>query len=100
MGAVQLRLFGPARIEGGSEGSSPFRSHKTVALLGYLAAQARPVARERLAGLLWGEMPQAAARQELRRALHNLSTLLPGSFDSDRSMLAFVPGPGRSSISY
>ncbi|MBX3055816.1 MAG: tetratricopeptide repeat protein [Anaerolineae bacterium] len=49
---------------------------KGVALLAYLAATGRPVTREVLAGLLWGETPDAAARASLRVTLNRLPALL------------------------
>lgn len=45
---------------------------KGMALLAYLAATGRPVTREVLAGLLWGETPDAAARASLRVTLNRL----------------------------
>ena len=52
-------------------------SDKVRALLVYLAVEAgRPHRREALAALLWPEAPQQRARQNLRRALHNLRQAL------------------------
>src|SRR5262245_1801052 len=45
---------------------------KSRALLAYLAITRRPHTREALASLLWGEMPDAAARQNLRVILGDL----------------------------
>ncbi len=50
-----------------------FRSQKVLALLVYLAVEAdRPHRRERLAGLLWPDSDEEAARHSLRQALSNL----------------------------
>jgi len=45
---------------------------KTSALLAYLAAQPLPQSRLKLTGLLWGGLPEAHARRNLRHALWNL----------------------------
>ncbi len=50
-----------------------FRSQKVLALLVYLAVEAdRPHRRERLAGLLWPDSDEEAARHSLRQVLSNL----------------------------
>lgn len=87
--AVFLQLFGPAQVTADNQTAPRFRSQKTVALLGYLVSQGRPVARERLAALFWPDAPEA--KGELRRALHNLSTILPNCFAADRQTIHFVP---------
>ena len=46
-----------------------FVYNKALALLAYLAVTKRPHSRESLAGLLWGEMPDAAAKANLRKIL-------------------------------
>jgi DNA-binding SARP family transcriptional activator len=54
-----------------------FDSDKVRALLFYLAIEPdRPHRREALAGLLWPEYPDRAARANLRRALANLRTAI------------------------
>jgi len=68
-----LQLFGGfrARLEPGTVLRLPTR--KAEALLAYLAlplGQAHP--REKLASLLWGELPDAQARASLRQALFRL----------------------------
>lgn len=45
---------------------------KCLALLAYLAIESGPHSREELAGLLWGESPDRAARASLRQALKRL----------------------------
>src|SRR5215213_6771364 len=45
------------------------RRRKELALLAYLAASRRPVSRERLATLLWGDRPDERARHSLRQTL-------------------------------
>ena len=46
-----------------------FIYNKALALLAYLAVTGRPHSRDALAGLLWGEMPDAAAKANLRKIL-------------------------------
>ncbi len=81
---IELKLLGPVQVVWG-EGKAPrFRSPKALALLGYLAAEARPVSRDHLVGLFWADDSDSDARGELRRVLHNLSTILPGCLEADR----------------
>ncbi|MEQ8672480.1 MAG: BTAD domain-containing putative transcriptional regulator [Aggregatilineales bacterium] len=49
-----------------------FLSTKVIVLLCYLAMNPQTHARERLAALLWGDMPDSNAKSNLRQALHNL----------------------------
>ena len=67
---------------GGCEISLPggpvhLETAKTRALLAYLAANPGPQSRHTLMGLLWGDLPEANARRNLRRALWNLRRQLP-----------------------
>jgi DNA-binding SARP family transcriptional activator len=97
-----LWLLGPARVEqiqkvhrkarGNAVGAVPrFRSRRTVGLLGYLAAERRPFAREHLAALLWPDVSLSRGRGNLRRELHNLAEILPNCWELDRQSAAFVP---------
>lgn len=70
---LELRCLGPfaARIEGRT--ITTFPTDKIRALLIYLAVEAGQLhRRETLATLLWGEMGQSAALNNLRLALHRL----------------------------
>ena len=91
--ALDIRLLGALRVERDGQPVPHFRSLKTLALLGYLIVSERPVAREHLAGLFWGDSPTPEALGHLRRALHNLAKLLPGCLTADRQTVAFVAGP-------
>jgi ABC-type oligopeptide transport system substrate-binding subunit/DNA-binding SARP family transcriptional activator len=62
-----------------------------VALLGYLAAERRSVARDSLAALLWPDEATSKGRSNLRRELHNLAQILPDCWELDRQAVAFVP---------
>jgi predicted ATPase/DNA-binding SARP family transcriptional activator len=61
-----------------------FDSDKARALLAYLAIESdRPHRRQTLAGLLWPERTERAARHSLSQALFNLRTLLDDAVDGD-----------------
>lgn len=87
----EFRLFGAMEILQEGEPVSGFRSQKTLALLAYLIVEQRPVARDMLAGLLWPETTQSDALGHLRRALYNLSSLLPDCLDVERRTVRFDP---------
>ncbi len=103
----RLWLLGPAcvdqytktqKVGAGSAGHEPsvpvvprFRSRRTVALLGYLVAERRPVSRDFLAALFWPDATTSVGRSNLRRELHNLAQILPGCWETDRQAVAFVP---------
>ena len=75
---LHLTLLGGfhATIEPGRVLVLPIK--KTQALLAYLALPlGRAHAREKLAALLWGDMPDAQARGNLRHALSRIRTALP-----------------------
>jgi len=94
---VWLRL----RFLGGCEvllpdGPAHLETAKTRALLAYLALNPGPHSRQRLMGLLWGDLPEANARRNLRRALWNLRKRLsppdgPPPFLADRETVRFNP---------
>lgn len=64
-----------------------FESDKARALLAYLAVEAdQPHRREALAGLLWPDSTESAARANLRRVLSNLRQVI-GDRDSDEPFL-------------
>lgn len=70
MAGHHLRLLGEATLE--VEGRSPVRLERKVAgVLAYLALEG-PTPRSRLAGLLWPEVPERMARNNLAQALHRL----------------------------
>jgi predicted ATPase/DNA-binding SARP family transcriptional activator len=93
----KLQLFGVVRVES-DDGTVPrFRSQRTMALLGYLVAERRAVARDALAALFWPDETQARGRSNLRRELHNLSHILPGCWEMDRQSVRFV-GSSETSV--
>jgi len=77
MTQVQLSLLGTFTLTVDGALVSRFRSQREAALLAYLAVEADHThGRERLAGLLWPDKPEATARQNLRQTLTNLRALL------------------------
>ena len=87
----EISLLGTPKIEN-SEGTVPrIRSRRTIALLGYLAAERRAVAREFLATFFWPDEAQAKGRANLRRELHNLARILPGCWQANRIDVQFLP---------
>ncbi|MBI4419800.1 MAG: AAA family ATPase [Gemmatimonadetes bacterium] len=75
---LSLGTLGPVRLTGAGGELLPGR-RKELVLLTYLARRSpRPVSRAELATLLWGERPEANARQSLRQALLNLKRVVDG----------------------
>ena len=73
MAHLSLSLFGPWHVTLDGQPVTGFESAKVRALLAYLAVEAdRPHHRDALAGLLWPEVPDSTARNNLRQALANL----------------------------
>ena len=85
LGCCEILLPGePARLE----------TAKTRALLVYLASNPAPQSRHTLMNMFWGELPEANARRNLRRALWNLrrqlsAPELPPPVLADRETICF-----------
>ena len=74
---VSIRLLGDFEACLDGQIITGLKSVKVKALLAYLAAEAgRPQSRPYLAGLLWPDYPDRAARQSLRQALSTLRKAL------------------------
>lgn len=87
----EISLLGTPKVTS-TDGAVPrFRSQRTVALLGYLAAERRTISRDRLAAFFWPDAQPQKAKGNLRRELHNLSQILPDSWDMDRVKVRFTP---------
>lgn len=69
---LELLLLGGMEIRLDGAPLTAFISVKAPALLAYLAVVGRPVQRDLLATLFWGEMGDADAKNNLRQALTNL----------------------------
>ncbi|HLF25845.1 MAG TPA: tetratricopeptide repeat protein [Anaerolineae bacterium] len=91
MSHLSLHLLGPYQVTLDGQPVTEFRSDKVRALLAYLALEAdRPHRREALAGLLWPEVPDQTARNNLRLALHRLRQAI-GDGDADPPVLNLTP---------
>ena len=77
MAELQLQLLGPARVVHAQEGEIEFRGRLPLALLAYLAVESGQAhSRETLMGLLWPELPEADARNNLRVTWSRLRKML------------------------
>lgn len=59
---LHLILFGSPEVRHHGQPMTGFRSSKAQALLYYLAVTGRAHTRPTLAGLFWGDQPEASAR--------------------------------------
>ena len=90
MPSLRLHLFGLPRIEVDGVPVT-LRRRKAPALLAYLVVTQRPHSRETLSTLLWPEMGQTSARDNLRRVLSALRQALGAQWlYADRAEIAFV----------
>ncbi|MGD2166437.1 MAG: BTAD domain-containing putative transcriptional regulator, partial [Anaerolineae bacterium] len=77
MSRLSLSLLGPFEVALDEQSVTDFESDKVRALLAYLAVERdRPHRRDSLAGLLWADWSDRAARTNLRNALANLRTAI------------------------
>ena len=77
MARLSVSLLGTLRVVRDGSLVSNFDTDKTRALLAYVCAEsARAHQRDTLAGLLWPEQPEEAARRSLRQALYKLRQIL------------------------
>lgn len=88
---LQIRLFGGLDIVRGGAPVTGFMSSKAPALLAYLAVTGRPHSRDALAGLLWGDLPDVDAKNNLRQTLSNLRRLLEPHLLITREAVALNP---------
>ncbi len=86
---LEIRLFGGVRIRRGGTLLGGFVSAKAPALLAYLACNPGAHHREALAGLLWGELPEADARNNLRQTLSSLRKKVGEHLVITRAQVAF-----------
>src|SRR5688572_8407778 len=93
MSSYSICLLGPIQISKDQRSLQTLRSRKGLALLGYLSQQQGPVPRTTLAELLWPEKRAASGLRNLSRELSQLSSHLPGCFESDYYTIEFRPGP-------
>ena len=77
MARLSICLLGSFQVTLDGDPVTNFESDKVRALLAYLCVEAKtPQRREKLAGLLWPERPESAARANLRHALANLRLVI------------------------
>jgi predicted ATPase/DNA-binding SARP family transcriptional activator len=95
---LRLSFLGPWQVTLAGEAVTTFKYDKVRALLAYLAIEAdRPHRRETLMGLLWPDLPEAAARNNLRQVLLTLReaigdrTAEPPYLLTSRSDIQFNP---------
>jgi DNA-binding SARP family transcriptional activator/predicted ATPase/predicted negative regulator of RcsB-dependent stress response len=92
MSGLTLKLLGTPEIAEGGRAITQFRSAKARALLYYVAASEQSQARTKLAGLLWGELPDANANANLRKTLTNLRRLVGPYLTITRDAVALNEG--------
>jgi len=81
LSGLQIALLGPLQVQVDGNELTHFSFKKGQALLAYLAVEGdHPHRRETLAGLLWPEQPELAARQSLRQVLLKLRQVIPDQF--------------------
>ncbi|HEX9800754.1 MAG TPA: AAA family ATPase [Thermoanaerobaculia bacterium] len=77
--SLRLSLLGGFEVWSAGQPLRGFESQKVRALLAYLALhRGRAFPRDRLAAMFWGDRDEEAARRNLRQALYNLKSTLPG----------------------
>jgi DNA-binding SARP family transcriptional activator len=86
---LQLTLLGNLEVLHDGLLVTDLRSRKAMALLCYLAVTGRPHLRPILVGLLWGEMPEALARNNLSKALTHLRQAVGHHLRITRREVAF-----------
>ncbi len=88
---MQLRLLGTVEVNLQGKSIAGTLSKKAQAILAYLGMTGRPQSRAVLATLLWGDMPDSAARTNLRKALALLRQELTPYLQIERQSVAFAP---------
>jgi predicted ATPase/DNA-binding SARP family transcriptional activator len=86
---LALSLLGTVAITLNGERINRQVLAKPQALLCYLAVTGGWQSREKLAGLLWGDSPEARARASLRKSLSDLRKLLGDAISITRQTVAF-----------
>lgn len=86
---LELAVLGKLQVRWHGEEVTAVLPQKGQALLAYLAVTRQQVTRSVLAGLLWGEMPEEAARANLRLTLSRLRKVVGDVIVAGRSTIAF-----------
>ena len=90
MAGLILHLLGGLQITRADTPMTNFISNKVPALLVYLAVTHRAHSRDKLAALLWGEMSDADAKNNLRQALTNLRKIADENLTITRDLIEFT----------
>jgi DNA-binding SARP family transcriptional activator len=89
MHELRLTLLGNPEVERDGASLAGLQATKTQALLYYLAVTGRPHQRATLVGLLWPDMPEANARNNLSKALTQLRQAVGDHLVITRQEIAF-----------
>ena len=89
MTGLKLHLLGGLQITRADQANIEFISNKVPALLAYLAVTRRAHTRDKLAALLWGEMPDTDAKNNLRQALTNLRKIADQELTITRDLIEY-----------
>jgi len=84
-----MSLLGPLQLALEDEPLHTLVSGKGQALLCYLAVNGRFHTRQALAGLLWGDLPEADARRNLRGVLMKLRQVVAPYLEITHQTIAF-----------
>jgi len=95
-----LHLLGGLQIKRADQTLDTFISNKVPALLAYLAVTRRAHSRDKLAALLWGEISDADAKNNLRQALANLKKYFEDELTITRDTIEFTGGAFVDSIEF
>lgn len=91
MGRLELVTLGKVDIRIDGRSVDQLSAHKAQALLIYLAMTRQQQSRQALSGLLWGDMPEANARRNLRVTLAKMRHMIEPYLLIRRRSLAIDP---------
>jgi DNA-binding SARP family transcriptional activator/tetratricopeptide (TPR) repeat protein len=87
---LEIRLFGaPRLLLNGGSGEGLRRKNR--ALIFHIAAQGRPLTREKLLAFFWPDHERSAAQPILRTMIHDLHKVLGEAFQADDRIIALAP---------
>lgn len=89
MTALALTLLGRPQIKVGDQ-QIELKSQKAQALFFYLVMSRQIHSRQSLAGLLWSDLEEAAARRNLRVELLKLRSVVDGYLETSRDTIGFA----------
>ncbi len=90
MAELKINLLGGLQVTRANLPITSFISNKVPALLVYLAVTRRAHSRDKLSSLLWGEMSDADAKNNLRQALTNLRKIANEYLNITRDSIEFT----------